>query len=1390
MNKIELNRLSQVNNNEQNFLTALNDNLSRIQKAINDTLSRTGVAPNQMEQVLDMNGERIVNVGPAVEMTDVVTKQDIQNIIDAAEAAIARLDGLVEAAKIAVQTYANENIYPVLTAAVTAAENAKVAAEEARDAILNNPDIQELLENLDKIMELVHAMDGLQRIIDNMDELLAVAADLTNLDSIADNLGEILNASTYASQAATSASNAAQSAAEAARYAGAIIETTGDSGTLTAEQMAMLGPTTKISNDGEIFTMSNDDSSLDYVTFINGDVDSNDKMAFKTIYVNTSDGTWTKEDIAGGGSEVHDASESVKGIAMLATTEEATTGTDNTKIMTPAKVKAAIQAQSYNSLTPAQEVTLLSTGKYLNQIVPNGTNFIKSDGSLNKLQYSTPYITTTWTSGAITNGKYLDMVYAKGNLIATSANNSNVYVSTNNGATWTEITSIGNRANRMVVDESGNVYSFTEGSELGIKSTDGGLTWTQGTRSRSLYSCTSIAYGNGKWVACGKLDHYQGTSFGQGYSSDGLTYTAGNLENVMGSYNKTSVIYDPTYDRFVARSDRSNVICVSPTGQTWTAIGSTPNHTDIEMDLMCAGDGVLLYCLYNTKTCYRSTNGGATWTTLQDLPVSASWTYLKYIDGTFYLISVAGTTYLSYDNGDTWVRASASQAYDWVYPYMKDANTVYMYPRWSGTGGRSTFYTGAIHETHDQILKKLSYTTTEVNTALAAKQGVLTAGTGISIDPTTNTISATGGGGGAGWLTGTSDPTASTESLEGQRYLNTTSGKSFISTLTRTDTPQYTVVGSPTINSTYVMSNISNSNYVKMPSVWQPTGPWEVTLQYTPTGITGEWYKITGASNDFTGASFGLNSSGYPQVEATTNGASWQVNLIGTETLTPNTPYWFKYGWTGTQYYLKQSTDNVIYDTIATYTLSTNIRVNYPMYIGTTNVGGTIRYARGTMDLKYFKITENNSVAWEAVQNTETKVWKPLIYNQGTGSSAIAIAEGVATASGTRSVAIGYGSSAVYNNCIAIGYIATAGTAGTNMYCTAIGSSATATGSYSTAIGSSSQATAARTTSIGYSSRAIADNAVAIGYMARTGSSATGAVQLGQGTNNTANTLQFKSYTVVDANGVVPSERLGASGVIIGTTDPTTSTSAVAGQRYLNKNTGDSFVNSLTMVSPATTNYTTTGTVSVNSDYVATFASGAYLRPNINWNMSGASSWSIVFKFTMPSSVASSNGVCLMRIGETECMVFLNRNTPRIVSLGWNGSGVTVSWGQKYWYKLEYVSSTGKYNTYISTTETFPSTPSYSTSSPEYTPGNNVVAYIGGKADYETFTGSIDLSTMKWYKNGSLVWEAVTPPVYQGEWVKLAKASDLSDKQNTIPVLESLPAEPVEGQIYFITGSS
>lgn len=58
-------------------------------------------------------------------------------------------------------------------------------------------------------------------------------------------------------------------------------------------------------------------------------------------------------------------------------------------------------------------------------------------------------------------------------------------------------------------------------------------------------------------------------------------------------------------------------------------------------------------------------------------------------------------------------------------------------------------------------------------------------------------------------------------------------------------------------------------------------------------------------------------------------------------------------------------------------------------------------------------------------------------------------------------------------------------------------------------------------------SAASATNGFAGGYNAK--ATANGAVQLGQGKNNNANTLQFRDYQIVDANGNIPASRLSAN---------------------------------------------------------------------------------------------------------------------------------------------------------------------------------------------------------------------------------------------------------------------
>lgn len=118
--------------------------------------------------------------------------------------------------------------------------------------------------------------------------------------------------------------------------------------------------------------------------------------------------------------------------------------------------------------------------------------------------------------------------------------------------------------------------------------------------------------------------------------------------------------------------------------------------------------------------------------------------------------------------------------------------------------------------------------------------------------------------------------------------------------------------------------------------------------------------------------------------------------------------------------------------------------------------------------------------------------------------------QGGTGADATLGGAIGYGADATYGGAIGRNASATSGGA--------VGSEANAT--YGGAVGVEASATTGG--AVGQS--ASATTGFAGGYSAL--ATANGAVQLGTGENRTENTLQFRGYQIVDANGNIPAERL------------------------------------------------------------------------------------------------------------------------------------------------------------------------------------------------------------------------------------------------------------------------
>jgi hypothetical protein len=61
--------------------TALNQNFAALVTAIDDTVSRQGLVPNEMDSPLDMNSNRIINLGEPVDDNDAARLTDVRNLI-------------------------------------------------------------------------------------------------------------------------------------------------------------------------------------------------------------------------------------------------------------------------------------------------------------------------------------------------------------------------------------------------------------------------------------------------------------------------------------------------------------------------------------------------------------------------------------------------------------------------------------------------------------------------------------------------------------------------------------------------------------------------------------------------------------------------------------------------------------------------------------------------------------------------------------------------------------------------------------------------------------------------------------------------------------------------------------------------------------------------------------------------------------------------------------------------------------------------------------------------------------------------------------------------------------------------------------------------------------
>lgn len=189
---------------------------------------------------------------------------------------------------------------------------------------------------------------------------------------------------------------------------------------------------------------------------------------------------------------------------------------------------------------------------------------------------------------------------------------------------------------------------------------------------------------------------------------------------------------------------------------------------------------------------------------------------------------------------------------------------------------------------------------------------------------------------------------------------------------------------------------------------------------------------------------------------------------------------------------------------------------------------------------------QNTTTQTDSLTIDGTAATGPYAVNIGKTSVArdggTAIGYGATTSTYMYSTAVGYGAKALNSNAIAL-------SAGQSVPATASGSSSIAIGSYSAASAESSLA-------VGLMASTSGKEAIALGSSnsSATAAKATAnkAIQLGSGTNNTANTFKVFNTTVVDANGKVPTASLEADLTTKADTDLSNVTKPYVTETYVN----------------------------------------------------------------------------------------------------------------------------------------------------------------------------------------------------------------------------------------------
>lgn len=178
--------------------------------------------------------------------------------------------------------------------------------------------------------------------------------------------------------------------------------------------------------------------------------------------------------------------------------------------------------------------------------------------------------------------------------------------------------------------------------------------------------------------------------------------------------------------------------------------------------------------------------------------------------------------------------------------------------------------------------------------------------------------------------------------------------------------PDVVIVGTPHIEGGQV-SNYSATSYLQFPFVDISRGqPFDIYFSFTTTNDVTTQQNIL---DSYFGIALAIQN-GKGIMALSSNGTNWDIGTAtGTNTLLPNTTYYVKYSWTGTEYSAALSTNDETYVPDMNLTSSLSPHKTTIFIGGSPNLFGpsTAHPFKGTINFNKSKVVVNGLTVWEGM---------------------------------------------------------------------------------------------------------------------------------------------------------------------------------------------------------------------------------------------------------------------------------------------------------------------------------------------------------------------------------------------------------------------------------------